>query len=52
MNSWEFYAALALVAFISPFFWLAILTPLLWLGRKYLSHKVGRALFGHFWNKR
>lgn len=53
MNRWEFYVALVFITgVVGPLFWLVSLSVLLWLGRKFLPHKVGRVLFGHLWDNR
>ena len=48
----EFAIALAVVALIRPFLWLVVLTTLVWLGRMFLSDRMGSALFGRYWRKK
>jgi hypothetical protein len=43
---------LFLVAMIAPFFWLIVLSVALWIGRRTLSPRAGRILFGHYWKER
>lgn len=48
---WQDAGIVIVAALIQPVFWLLSLSISLWLGRKFLSDKWGRRLFGHFWNR-
>lgn len=51
-DNWIYYLlAMALVGAIRPFFWLLVLTPLLWIGYRVLPNRAGEILFGHYWKK-
>lgn len=37
------------IGVLRVFIWVFLLGFLLWLGRKFLSDKVGKFIFGHYW---
>lgn len=40
---------IVVVGLIRPVFWLIALSTSLWIGRKFLSEKWGRIVFGDYW---
>lgn len=41
--------AVVAIAVIRPLFWFVSLGLSLWIGRKFLSPKWGKRIFGHYW---
>lgn len=46
---WAYFIAVALVVAVAQLMRPVLLAGLVWLGRKCLSERVGRRVFGHWW---
>jgi hypothetical protein len=51
MPDWTYFLAIAMVAAVSPYLWILVLTVLLWICYRLLPDQAGRVLFGHYWKK-
>lgn len=47
----EYALAIIAVMILRNALWLFLLTVFLWLGRKFMSDRAGRLLFGHYWSR-
>jgi hypothetical protein len=49
---WGVLGLVVVVAVIRPLLWWVLLSLSLWIGRKTLSPKWGKRVFGHWWNQK
>jgi hypothetical protein len=49
-SAWAVLAALLVIGLLRPLFWWVTLSLSLWIGRKVLSDRTGRIVFGRYWS--